>query len=111
MNLNWKNWKTMPSPLKCRQIEGPENSGVYQIRNKITGQLIQFGIGIKCQTRMRSLYPQPYGTSGRNNQDKRNYILNNWEKLEYRTLSTNTKEDAKIIEDYLKFQNNHLFNT
>ena len=108
---NWKDWKPMPYPENCRRIEAPLGPGVYQIRNKTTKQLIQFGIGIECQKRMRSLFPAPFGTGKRNNADKRTYILQNWKDIEYRTLETSTREEAKIIEDNLKALNNHLFNT
>jgi len=108
---NWTNWKSMPSPTDCRKIEGPKGAGVYQIRNVKTNQLIQFGIGAECQKRMKSLYPEPYGTGIRNNSNKRNYILENWQDLEYRTLETDTRVEAKTIEDNIKAQKNHLFNT
>lgn len=107
----WTNWKSMPAPENCRKIEGPIGPGVYQIRNKTTNQFIQFGIGGECQKRMRSIFPQPHGTTGRNNHSKRNYILENWKNLEFRTLETNTREEAERIEVGIKAQNNHLFNT
>lgn len=101
----------MPAPELCRAIEGPKHTGVYQIRNKTTNQLIQFGIGKECSKRMKSLFPAPHGTGKRNNADKRKYILDNWKNLEYRTLATATREEAKKIEDVIKAENNHLFNT
>lgn len=107
----WTKWKPMPSPELCRKIEAPTGAGVYQIRNAKTDEFVQFGIGIKCQTRMRSLFPSPYGTGKRNNAAKRAYILANWKRLEYRTLSTDTRAEAKEVEDKLKAKNNHLFNT
>lgn len=111
MIIKWSDWKEMPSPENCREIQGPTGPGVYQIRNKKTNQLIQFGIGNECKKRMNSLFPKPYGSGTRNNSDKRNYILINWADLEYRTLDTATKTAAKRIEDQIKGQNNHLFNT
>ena len=107
----WTSWKAMPSPQNCRMIEGPPGSGIYQIKNKVTGQLIQFGIGVECQYRMKSLFPAPHGTGKRNNSNKRQYILDNWKDLEFRTYATDTRPEAKQIEDKLKAQNNHLFNT
>jgi hypothetical protein len=108
---DWTVWKSMPTPENCRKIEGPEGPGVYQIKNIKTKQFIQFGIGIECRKRMKSLYPKPYGVGTRNNENKRIYVLNNWKDLEYRTLVTGTREDAKNIEKKLKAQNNHLYNT
>jgi hypothetical protein len=108
---DWSDWKAMPAPEHCRAIDGPIGPGVYQVRNKITNQFIQFGEGRACQTRMQSLYPKPFGKGTRNNEAKRSYILQNWGSLEYRTLSTNTKEEAFIIDRQLKALKNHLFNT
>lgn len=107
----WTNWRAMPSPQDCRLINAPSGPGVYQIKNKVTGQLIQFGIGVKCQERMKSLFPEPYGCGKRNNSNKREYIFSNWKNLEYRTFATLTRAEAKLIEDSLKAENNHLFNT
>jgi len=109
--LNWTAWKPMPAPEECRKIEGPDGCGVYQVRNKKTGQFIQFGESMYCRKRMKSLFPKPYGTGTRNNEAKRNYILANWKILEYRTCTTASKEEAVKIDRYLKSQNNHLFNT
>jgi hypothetical protein len=108
---DWTKWKPMPAPENCKTIEGPDGPGVYQIRNKVTNQLVQFGIGINCQKRMKSLFPAPYGSGTRNNANKREYILKFWKSLEYRTLETESREAAKLVEDRLKAERNHLFNT
>lgn len=107
----WTKWKSLPSPENAKNIEGPIGPGVYQIRNTKRGENIQFGIGVACQSRMKSLFPKPFGTGTRNNEGKRIYILNNWKDLEYRTFATNTREEAKKIEDQIKAEKNHLFNT
>ena len=109
--INWSNWYSMPSPETCRNIKGPEKFGVYQIRNKKTGQLILFGESKYCRERMRSLFPKPYGTGTRNNENKRTYVLQNWKDLEYRTTETTSKAEAVRIDRQLKSDNNHLFNT
>ena len=109
--INWSNWKQMPAPENCRNIEGPEQCGVYQIRHKQTGEFILFGESKNCRERMKSFFPKPYGKGTRNNESKRKYVLENWKVLEYRTCSTNTKEEAVSIDRLLKSQNNHLFNT
>lgn len=110
-NENWSLWRKMPRPEHCRSIEGPRNPGVYQIREVGTKKKILFGIGVDCQKRMKSLYPKPYGVGTRNNEDKRKYILRNWANLEYRTLSKSSREEAKNVEDEIKAQKDHLFNT
>jgi hypothetical protein len=111
MNITWSNWKKMPSPESCRQIEGPDGPGIYQVRNCISNQFIQFGIGVACRKRMKSLFPEPFGSGKRNNSGKRDYILKNWKNLEYRTAATRTREEAKRLEDEIKREKNHLFNT
>jgi len=63
------------------------------------------------QKKNEIIFPKPYGTGTRNNQEKRNYILINWEDLEYRTLATISRELTKEIEKELKIKKNHLFNT
>ncbi|WP_437921485.1 hypothetical protein [Sphingobacterium sp. LRF_L2] len=110
-NLNWSQWEQLPSPENCRQIDGPKGPGVYQIRNSKTRQLILFGIGIKCRNRMKSIFPKPYGTGTRNNEDKRNFVLENWWDLEYRTLETDTRDEAYGVENIIKSFRDHLFNT
>jgi hypothetical protein len=111
MQNDWSKWQPMPEPEKCRQILGPANSGLYQIRNRQSNELILFGVGKRCQKRMKSLYPKPFGTGTRNNEAKRKYVLENWKVLEYRTMETSTREKAKEIEDTIKAVKNHRFNT
>ena len=108
---NWTEWKPMPSPENCRKIEGPKGAGVYQIRDVNTHDFIQFGIGTKCQNRMKSFFPKPFGTGNRNNMKKREFIWEHWEHLEYRTWETDSIEEARQIENTIKAENNHLFNT
>ena len=101
----------MPSPENARSIDGPIGPGVYQLKQKSTGQFILFGIGVECRKRMKSLFPEPYGTGERRNDRKRSFVLSNWKDLEYRTLQINSRGEAKEIEDRIKDEHNHLFNT
>lgn len=110
-NLEWTEWKIMPSPENCRSIEGPTGAGVYQIRNRKTKEFIQFGESITCQNRMKSFFPKPFGTGTRNNENKRHYILSHWKDLDYRTVKANSKEEAVKIDRFLKSLNIHKFNT
>lgn len=109
--LNWSEWKPIPSPQNCRAITGPDGPGVYQIKNWKTDEFIQFGESITCSKRMKSFFPKPYGTGTRNNESKRDYVLENWSMLNYRTISTKTKEEAVKIDRFLKSLNIHKFNT
>lgn len=109
--MNWTIWKPLLSPENIRNIDAPNESGVYQLRNTKTDELVLFGISVTCRKRMKSFYPKPYGKGTRNNSDKREYVLNNWKDIQYRTLSTIDREEAKRIEDGIKQSNNHIFNT
>lgn len=60
---------------------------------------------------MKSFFPKPFGTGTRNNESKRIYVLENWQDLKYRTIETNTKEEAVKIDRFLKSLNIHKFNT
>ena len=77
----------------------------------------QTDIGIRGGTsehiayRMTSLLPEPFGAGTRKNYDKRNYVLNNIQDIEYRTMSFIDNSDAKRFESYIKFAENYLFNT
>ena len=47
MNINWSKWEPMPSPENCRDIEGPEGPGVYQLRDRKTKEYI-LSVKVKC---------------------------------------------------------------
>lgn len=111
MNIKWKNWKPMPSPQTCKEIDGPIGPGVYQLRNRKTSEFIQFGESKNCLKRMKSLFPKPFGSGTRNNENKRNYVLENWADLDYRTYEAESKQEAVNIDRYLKSLNIHKFNT
>ena len=105
LEVKWSDWCPMPNCENSREIIAPQNSGVYQVRNKRSKDLILFGSGVKCQERMKTLY------GGRKNQLKIDHVLTYWEELEYRTMETNCKEEAEAVEVLLKAKKNHCFNT
>src|SRR5690554_5920231 len=96
--LPWSIWTKMPNKENCRDISGPMGPGVYQVRNIISNNKILFGRSKACQQRLRSLFPKPFGTGTRNNEDKREYVLEHCHNLEYRCLATATVMEAKVIE-------------
>ena len=108
---DWSIWLSFPKPESIKNIAAPSGPGVYQLRHKSTGEYILFGIGGECQKRMKSLMPKPYGTGTRNNSFKREYVLKHYSDIEYRTLSTNTREKASEIEKKIKQEFNYKFNT
>lgn len=110
IGYKWTNWIKFPAPDSIRNIRGPKGPGVYQIKNETTDELILFGIGGECQKRMQSLMPAPWGSGTRNASDKRKYVYENYKDLVYRFIATKTRDEAAKIENFLRRQNNHLFN-
>lgn len=110
-NTGWSNWKSFPDPRKGDYLIAPLGSGVYQLRNTKCDKYVLFGTGKHLAHRMTSLLPKPFGTGTRNNEDKRRYILNNLQDIEYRTISFIESNDAKRFESYIKSVEQYLFNT
>lgn len=110
-NIGWSNWKSFPDPRKGEYLYAPLGSGVYQLRNKKINKYVLFGTGKHVAYRMTSLLPEPFGAGTRKNFNKRNYVLNNIQDIEYRTMSFIDNSDAKRFESYIKFAEKYLFNT
>ena len=108
-SLEWTDWLKFPNPKKGEYLYAPLGSGVYQLRLK-SGKLILFGKGKNLAYRMSSLLPAPLGAGTRNNEEKRNYVKEHLEEIEYRTLATNL-EKASEIESEFKQLKIHKFNT
>jgi len=86
-NTGWSNWKPFPDPRKGEYLNAPLGSGVYQLRNKKSNKYVLFGTSEHLASRMTSLLPRPYGAGTRNNTTKQDYVLNNIQDIEYRTIS------------------------
>ena len=120
-DLNWTKWKTLPNPSKSydifrslmiKAVRNPSYPGVYQLKNNDTGEYVLFGVGVKVGERMCSLIPKEYGGVGRrNNHYKRDYVWKNIDYIQFRTITTETRNEALEIERFLKHQNIHIFNT
>jgi len=104
-------FKSFPDPRKGDYLIAPLGSGVYQLRNRKNNKYVLFGTGKHLAHRMTSLLPKPFGAGTRNNEDKRRYILNNLQDIEYRTISFIESNDAKRFESYIKSVEQYLFNT
>jgi hypothetical protein len=107
----WTSWKSFPSPGELKGIQVTVGPGVYQLRNKSTGELVLFGIGGNLRTRMASLMPRPFGSGTRNNTAKRDYVLAHHHEIEYRVYEASTRVEAALVERVLKQGADHLFNT
>jgi len=98
----WSIWLTFPDPRNQGVLIAPFGPGVYQVRNKNTGEFVLFGKGKNLAYRMTSLLPYPHGQGVRKNLDKREYILNNIENIEYRTMALKNFADLTEIEREVK---------
>ena len=120
-DINWTKWKILPNPSKSydsfrtlmiKAVRNPSYPGVYQLKNSDTGEYVLFGVGVKVGERMCSLIPKENGGIGRrNNHYKREYVWKNLEHIQFRTITTETRNEALKIERFLKDQNIHIFNT
>jgi len=108
---DWSEWRPFPNPTKKGILVSPFGSGLYQLRNKKTNEFVLFGIGGHLSVRMTSLLPKPYGVGTRRNEQKREYVWNNINEIEYRTIPTFTREESVEIEREIRKMNIHLFNT
>ena len=107
----WTEWNRFPDPRKGEYLFAPFGLGVYQLRNSKTNEFILFGSGKNLAYRMSSLLPKPYGQGTRNNEGKRQYVLNNIKDIEYRTVAFISQEEMKKCEQELKQLKIHKFNT
>jgi hypothetical protein len=98
MSNHWSDWLPFPDPRKGQRLIAPIGPGVYDLRLRSTGEPILFGIGGHAAARMTSLLPEPYGSGGRNNDGKRQFIFDNLADIEYRTMACATREEAAEIE-------------
>ena len=105
----WSRWRPFPHPRKRGVLHAPLGPGVYDLRNKQTGQRILFGIGGRCALRMTSLLPKPWGSGGRNNSDKRKYLRHQLRNIEYRTMACDTREQAAAVEREIKRDRGHEY--
>jgi hypothetical protein len=94
----WSRWQRFPDPRMGEFLHAPLGAGVYQLRNRATGRLILFGIGKQCANRMSSLLPKPLGCGTRNNEHKRQYVLDHLTDIEYRCIACTTRRGAEAIE-------------
>ena len=109
--MNWSEWKPFPVPDQIRRITAPLGPGVYELKNHETGEYILVGISINIRNRMKSLMPPPYGVGRRNNYMKRQYVLDNYQDIVYRTVSTADRVEAEDIERSLLYSSKYIYNT
>jgi hypothetical protein len=106
----WSAWRAFPNPRDQEYLHAPLGPGVYELRNKRTGELVCPGHSLYLAYRMTSLLPREVGGCGtRMNSAKRDYVHNNLVDIEYRTRACATKIEAQETEAGLKKDNHYVF--
>ena len=108
---NWSDWLPFPNPFNNDYLNAPLGPGIYQIRTKNTHDYIMSGESEETLLRMLSLFPKPFYKGNRDSKVKRDYIQDNIDDIEYRTVACSSKEEAVEIKNKLKSLNIHAFNT
>jgi hypothetical protein len=98
----WSEWHLFPDPRQRGILHAPFGAGCYELRHRTDGRLILFGGGGNCAFRMSSLLPYPAGCGSRDNDAKRDYVLQNLANVEYRTLACADVKEAMECELELK---------
>lgn len=110
-SYSWDTWKSFPDPRNGDSLIAPFGYGVYQLRNRKSFEYVLFGKGNHLAYRITSLLPKPLGCGTRNNANKREYVFENLEDIEYRCVSFLSEKEMKDCEDTMKKLKVHLFNT
>jgi hypothetical protein len=106
----WSKWRKFPDPRDKGVLIAPFGPGCYELRNG--DQLVLYGMGGNVAYRMSSLLPEGLGCGTRNNNQKREYVLSHLEEIEYRTLASATKVEAKVCEQEMWHRRSeYLFQT
>ena len=112
MALNrWSRWRSFPDPKTGGYLSAPFGPGVYQLRNRKTRELVLFGESKNVAHRMSSLLPQPHGASGRNNEQKKEYVLVNLDNIVYRAKACGSEDEARNEERSMRVKGSHIFKT
>ena len=106
----WSRWHRFPDPSSGGYLSAPFGSGVYELRNRRSGELVYCGEGKNVAQRMTSLLPADAGGSGtRNNARLRQYLHDNLADIEYRTKAFTNKVAAKSKESKLQEKHDYRF--
>ena len=101
----WSRWSAFPDPEEGGYLCAHFGPGVYELRNRETGQLVLFGRGKNLAYRMSSLLPAPWGAGNRNNVDKRKYVREHLTRIEYRTKACTSDKQSWDEERVLRTRN------
>ncbi|MGI4794431.1 MAG: hypothetical protein ACRYG8_10225 [Janthinobacterium lividum] len=111
LHLSWSPWRPFPDPRTRGVLQAPFGPGVYELRlAPPNGALVLVGIGANLAARMSSLLPVPLGCGTRSAADKRAYVLDHLNDMEYRTLACTTRDEAALLEGRLLGGGGYRFN-
>lgn len=104
-------WRAFPNPENGGNLHAPFGPGVYQLRNRSTGEMVLFGESNNVAERMTSLLPPPFGTGQRRrNKDKQEYVRRHLSDIDYRTRACADKSGA-VAEERTFSKNDYIFRT
>ena len=98
----WSKWRPFPDPRQGGYLTAPFGPGVYELHDKGSDRYVLCGIGGCVAYRMCSLLPAPFGRGTRNNQEKRDYVLDHLQEIKYRTVACPSRAEASEIERKLR---------
>ena len=110
-DYEWSEWFPFPAKENLYAIDAPIGPGVYELKLADTGEPVYCGKSKTVSTRMQSLLPKPWGKGTRNNAGLRSFILENIERIEYRTVALPTEWEAQHRETMMKRNKRYLFHT
>ena len=108
----WSAWRAFPDPEDGGLLHAPFGAGVYQLRNRKTGEMVLFGESKNVATRMPTLLPPPLGAGGgqRSNEKKKQYVQRYRSNIDYRTKACADKSSA-VAEERTFSKKDYMFRT
>jgi hypothetical protein len=92
----WSNWKRFPDPQAGESLQAPIGPGLYEVRNAVSGDLVAFDYSGQVASALSQLLPDDSAPFWRRFL-QRDPVVHRSRDLEYRTLATTTKEEARLI--------------
>jgi hypothetical protein len=106
----WQEWKSFFDPRKKEYLFAPFGYGVYQLFNENTKEYVLFGRGKNLAYRITTMLPKPLGQGTRRNNEKKDYVLEQLEYIQYRTIPLDNEKECRDFEKKLKALKIHKFN-
>jgi hypothetical protein len=107
----WSRWERFPDPRRRDILRAPLGPGTYELRNRETGELVLIGSAKNCAYRLTSLLPPPLGQGTRRNDKKRQYVLRNLGRIDFRYYPCLRESEARQVEARRLREASYLFGT